>query len=86
MKRVGAPVTRVNVDGQDIGVNPHVRGKVQDLSRQSNYLGPGGCGFDDTNDGIVKANCFELEKRLNIYSEKQKRGIQDEKKRDLSNQ
>lgn len=59
---LGAPLTRVNVDSQDIGINPHVRRKVQGLSGQSNCLGPGGCCFDDTNDEIVKAECFELEK------------------------
>lgn len=81
MKRVVAPVTRVSVDSQDIGVNPHVRGKVQGLSGQSNCLRPGGCGFDDTNDGVVKAERFELETKglINGFGENKREIAREEK-------
>lgn len=57
MKRFSAPLTRTNM----IEVNSHIRKNFRALSDQSDCQGPGGCGFDDTNDGVGKAEPFELE-------------------------
>ena len=55
------------MESQDIEVNSHIRRNFGALSDQSDFLGPGGCGFDDNNEGVVKAVRSELETKERVY-------------------
>lgn len=81
LKRFSAPLTRMNKESEDIEVNSHIRRKVRALSDQSDCLGPGGCSFDDTNDGVVKARRFELETKglINGFGENKREITREEK-------
>lgn len=51
----------MNMGSQDIEVNSHIRSNFRAFSDQNDCLGPGDCGFDDTNAGVAIAERFELE-------------------------